>query len=309
MKAETTLQKMLSQGKFTVTCEFTPPRGTDLDFIRNNATQLKGKVDAVNVDDGPAANVRLSSWAVCKFLLDLGIEPVFEMTTRDRNRIALQGDLLGASVMGIQNVLCLTGDHPSKGDHPQSKKVFDLDSIQLITVAKRIRDENRLSNGKRISGDPKFFIGGAANPFVGSLDLHIARLKRKVAAGVDFIQTQPVLNMKRFRLWLDSATQPNSKDQCAIIAGVIALRSAAFAKYLKNHVPGIVIPESIIERMESVPEGKQLEEGMKICIEHIEVLKGTDGVNGVHIMAIGCEEKIPEIIEQSGLFPRPVYEN
>jgi methylenetetrahydrofolate reductase (NADPH) len=305
MKAETNLQKILAQGEFAVTCELSPPRGTDLDFVQKCAAQLKGKIDAVNVDDGPKASARMSSWALCKILVDMGLEPVLEMTLRDRNRIALQGDLLGASVMGIQNVLCLTGDHPARGDHPQAKKVFDLDSLQWMATVKKIRDEGRLENGRKISGSPRFFIGGTANPFVDSLDLHLIRLKKKIAAGAQFIQTQPVLDMERFRQWLDPVIEQGLADQSHIIAGVVSLKSAAFAQYLRGQVPGMMIPESIIERLEAMPTGKQLEEGMEICIEHIEALKQTNGVKGVHIMAIGCEDRIPEIIEQSRLLPRP----
>jgi methylenetetrahydrofolate reductase (NADPH) len=305
MKAETNLQKIIKQGQFAVTCELTPPRGTDMDLIRKNAEKLLGKVDAVNVDDNPTADVRASSWAVCKALLDMGIEPILEMTTRDRNRIALQADILGASVLGIQNVLCLTGDHPSRGDHPQAKRVFDLDSVQLITLIKQIRDESHLSNGKKISGKPTFFIGGAANPFVGSLDLHIARLRKKIEAGTDFIQTQPVLDIKLFKVWINQVIEHGLSERCPIIAGVILLKSLDFAQYLRNKVPGIMIPDSTLQRLGTVPENKQQEEGMKICIEQIEELKKTDGVKGVHIMAIGCEERISDIIEGVGLLPRP----
>lgn len=305
MKTESNLQKILAQGKFAVTCEFTPPRGTDVNWIRKNAAQLKGKVDAVNVNDNPTANVRMSSWALSKILLDMGTEPVFQMTTRDRNRIALQSDLLGASALGIQNVLCLTGDHQARGDHPQAKKVFDLDSIQWIMAVKQIRDQRVLMNGKKISGAPEFFIGGVANPFIESLELHIMRLQKKIAAGVDFIQTQPVLDMERFRRWLNQAIDLGLTDQQPIIAGVLALKSVRIARYLQDKVPGIMIPDTIIDRLGGVPEDKQQEEGINIAMEIIEELKQTKGVRGVHIMAIGCEEKLADIIERAGLLPRP----
>jgi methylenetetrahydrofolate reductase (NADPH) len=281
MKAETNLQKVLVQGGFAVTCEYNPPRGIDVESIRHNAAQLKGKVDAINVNDNPTARVRMSSWALSKMLLDIGIEPIFQMVTRDRNRIALQSDLLGASALGIQNVLCLTGDHPARGDHPEAKKVFDIDAIQWIAAVKQIRDQGSLMNGKKISGDPKLFIGGVANPFVESLELHIIRLQKKIAAGVEFIQTQPVLEMERFKKWLE------------------------MAQHLRYSVPGIMIPDTIVDRLNGVPEDKQREEGMRICVERIEELKETKGVKGVHIMAIGCEEKLAEIIERAGLLPRP----
>ncbi len=305
MKTETNLQKILALGKFAVTCEFTPPRGTDMDWIRQNAAQLGGKVDAVNVNDNPTACVRMSSWALSKMLLDMGIEPILQMVTRDRNRIALQSDLLGASALGIQNILCLTGDHQARGDHPQAKKVFDLDSIQWIMAVKQIRDQGCLMNGKKISGAPKFFIGGAANPFVESLELHIMRLQKKITAGADFIQTQPLLDMERFKRWLDQATEQGLTDQCPIIAGVVPLKSVKMARHLRDNVPGIVIPHTIIDRLGAVPEDKQQEEGINICIEQIEELKQTKGVRGVHIMAIGCEERLADIIERAGLLPRP----
>jgi methylenetetrahydrofolate reductase (NADPH) len=212
---------------------------------------------------------------------------------------------LGASALGIQNVLCLTGDHPSIGDHPQAKKVFDIDSVQWIAAVKQIRDQGRLINGKTISGDPGFFIGAVANPFVESLELHILRLQKKIAAGAEFIQTQPVLNMERFKKWLSRATEQGLTDRCAIIAGVVPLKSVAMAEHLRRDVPGIMIPDAIIARMEAVPEDQQLDEGIKICVEKIQELKETKGVTGVHIMAIGCEEKLPEIIAQAGLLPRP----
>jgi methylenetetrahydrofolate reductase (NADPH) len=305
MKAETNLQKILAQGKFAVTSECTPPRGTDIDYVHKNAAQLKGKVDAVNVNDNPTASVRMSSWALSKILLDMGIEPVFQMVTRDRNRIALQSDLLGASALGIQNVLCLTGDHQARGDHPQAKKVFDLDSIQWIMAVKQIRDEGLLMNGKKISGAPKFFIGGVANPFVESIELHIIRLQKKINEGVDFIQTQPVLDIEHFKKWINQAAEQGLTDKCPIIAGVMLLKSAKIARYLQNNVPGIMIPDTIIDRLAAVPEDKQQDEGINICVERVEELKQIKGVKGVHIMAIGCEEKVAEIVDRAGLLPRP----
>jgi methylenetetrahydrofolate reductase (NADPH) len=307
MKAETNLQRTLAQGEFAVTCEFTPPRGIDVGFMRENAVQLKGKVDAVNVGDNSTASVRMSSWALSKILLDMGIEPVLQMVTRDRNRIALQSDLLGASALGIQNVLCLTGDHPSIGDHPQAKKVFDIDSVQWIAAVKQIRDQGRLINGKKISGDPGFFIGAVANPFVESLELHILRLQKKIAAGAQFIQTQPVLDMEHFRKWLDLATEHGLTNQCPVIAGVVALKSARMGEHLRSRVPGLMIPDAVLNRLKAVSEDRQHEEGIDICTEHIEELRKTEGIKGVHIMAIGSEGMLPVIIEGAGLLPRPHF--
>ena len=305
MKAETNLQKILAQDEFAVTCECNPPRGIDVDLTLKNAAQLKGKVDAVNVNDNAVASVRMSSWAMSKIFLDMGIEPVLQMTTRDRNRIALQSDLLGALALGTQNVLCLTGGHPARGDHPEAKKVFDLDSIQWIAAVRQMRDQGRLMNGKEISGRPRLFIGGVANPFVESLELHIICLHKKIAAGAEFVQTQPVLEIKRFKAWLNLVRDHGLADRCSVIAGVLALKSVQMAEHLRNNVPGIMIPEAIIDRLRAVSEDKQQEEGIKICIEQIAALKETEGVRGVHIMAIGCEERLPEIIERAGLLPRP----
>lgn len=303
MKGETNLQRILTGGKFAVTCECNPPRGIDVDTILKNASLLKGKVDAVNVNDNPCARVRMSSWAMSKILLDMGIEPVLQMTTRDRNRIALQSDLLGALALGIQNVLCLTGDHPARGDHPQAKKVFDLDSIQWIAAVKQMRVQGCLMNGKKVSGNPKFFVGGVANPFVQSLEMHVIRLQKKIAAGTEFIQTQPVLELNRFKAWLNQARDHGLTDQCPVIAGVLALKSVQMAEHLRNNVPGIMIPDATMDRLRAVSEDKQQEEGIEICIEQIAALKETEGVRGVHIMAIGCEERLPEIIERAGLLP------
>ena len=305
MKEETSLQKILTQEQFAVTCELTPPRGTDTSLLQEYAAQLKGKVDAVNVSDNHIAKVRMSSLALSKILLDTGIEPVFQMTTRDRNRIALQSDLLGASALGIQNVLCLTGDHPARGDHPQAKRVFDLDSIQWIEAVKQIRDQGIMLNGEAIKGNPKVFIGGVANPFVVSDELHLIRLKKKIDAGAQFIQTQPVLDMDRFEEWLGQAKEHALTDNCFFLAGVVALKSAKMAQYLRDTVPGIMIPDAVIDRLGAVPEDRQLEEGIGMSIEYIEKLKQAEGVKGVHIMAIGCEEILPEIIERAELLPRP----
>jgi methylenetetrahydrofolate reductase (NADPH) len=305
MKAETNLQNRLAKGEFAVTCEVNPPRGIELDSVSKNAAQLKDKVDAVLVSDNFTASVRMSGLAFSKILLDMGIEPVLQMTTRDRNRIALQSDLLGASALGIKNVLCLDGDHPAKGDHPEAKRVYDIDAIQWIAAVRQIRDQRSLMNGKSISGDPGFFIGTAANPFVKSLELHVIRLQKKIAVGAEFIQTQPLFDLERFNQWLRLCEEHGLTDQCAIVAGVAVLKSAAMAEDLQKNVPGVMIPETVINELGGVPEEQQLDRGIRICVENIQTLMETKGVRGVHVMAMGCEERLPEIIEQAGLLPRP----
>lgn len=306
MIAETQLQQTLSQGQFAVTCELTPPRGVEVRGISLLADRLKGKVDAVNVNDNPNSNLRMSSLVFSKLLMDCGLEPVFEQSLRDRNRLALQSDLLGAAALGIQNVLCLSGDHPSKGDHPEAKMVFDLDSSQWIEAVKRIRDQGVLLNGKKISGQPKFFIGAVANPFMKNMDLHMIRFQNKVTAGADFIQTQPVFDTEAFQRWMTRVEEAGLIDQIPILAGVAALKSLKLAEYLRDRVSGFNIPGPIMDRLKSIPEDRQESEGIRICVEQIKSLQQIKGVKGVHIMSIGNEEKIPEIIEQAGFPSRPM---
>jgi methylenetetrahydrofolate reductase (NADPH) len=301
MIKETQLQKSLSQGDFAITCELTPPRGVEADEISKIAEGLKGKVHGINVNDNPNSNVRMSGLVFSKLLLDLGLEPIFEQSMRDRNRLALQSDLLGATALGIQNVLCMSGDHPSKGDHPEAKKVFDLDSSQWIKAVSQIRDKGLLLNGKKINTQPGFFIGGVANPFMKNIDLHILRLKNKVTAGVDFIQTQPVFDTNSFQNWINKVEEAGLLDRIPILAGVAALKSLKMAEYLRDRVAGFTVPDSIMDRLKSVPEQDHQSEGIKICVEQIKSLQQIKGVRGVHIMSIGSEEKIPEIIHQAGL--------
>jgi methylenetetrahydrofolate reductase (NADPH) len=305
MIAETRLQQTLSQGRIAITCELTPPRGLEFVGLSELAGKLKGKVDAVNVNDNPNSNVRMSSLVFSKILLDSGLEPILEQSMRDRNRLALQSDLLGAAALGIKNVLCMSGDHPSKGDHPQAKMVFDLDSSQWIEVVKRIRDQGVLLNGKKISGQPKFFIGAVANPFLKNIDLHLIRFQNKITAGADFIQTQPVFDLEAFKQWLAKLEEAGLINQVPIIAGVAALKSLKLAEYLKKRVAGFKIPDHIMDRLKSIPEDQQQSEGIRICVEQLRMLQQIKGVRGVHIMSIGNEEKIPEIIEQAGFPPHP----
>lgn len=298
MSGETLLQKTLSQGDFAITCEISPPRGAEAGGISRIAERIKGKVQGVNVNDNPNSNVRMSSLVFSKILLDFGLEPIFEQSTRDRNRIALQSDLLGASAMGIQNVLCMTGDHPSKGDHPEARKVYDLDSSQWIKAVDQIRNQRLLLNGRKISGRPRFFIGGVANPFLKNLDLNILRLQNKVAAGADFIQTQPVFDTDSFQKWMNRVEEAGLLDQIPILAGVAALKSLKMAEYLRDRVSGFNIPDSIMDRLKSLPKEDQQSEGIQICVEQIKSLQQIQGVRGVHIMSIGSEEKIPDILEK-----------
>ncbi len=299
------LQQVLSKGDFAVTAECGPPRGTDAGIIQKKCSLLKDCVDAVNVTDNQTAIVRMSSIAACVHLLQNGIEPVMQMVTRDRNRIALQSDIMGAFSLGITNILCLTGDHQSFGSQPDALNVFDIDSMNLIHALRDMRDSGTDMSGYKLSEPPKMFIGAAANPFADPFEYRVLRLAKKIDAGVDFIQTQCVYNTKRFWEWIKMARDEGLAEKVHIIAGVTPLKSAAMAKYMAGKVAGMDVPDEIIKRMEGVPKKKAAEEGIKICLETISFLREISDVHGVHIMAIEWEEKVQEIVEAAGLLPRP----
>jgi len=302
------LRKVLNKGVFAVTAECGPPKGADPEVILKKAKVLRAKVDAVNVTDNQTAIVRMSSLAACALLRGAGHDPVLQMVVRDRNRIALQSDILGASALGIRNVLCLSGDHQIFGNQPQAMGVFDLDSIQFVQLVKTMRDERTIAGGEVLSTPPDMFIGAAANPFADPLGFRVIRLAKKIAAGADFIQTQCIYNLERFESWLTMARDRGLTDRTYILGGVTPLKSSAMATYMKNRVSGIDVPDELIKRMEGVSKARQREEGIRICVETIEMLKGMKGVKGVHIMAIEWEEAVGEIVERSGLLPRPEFD-
>lgn len=305
MKSGSRLEKVLRAGHFAVTSECGPPRGADPEAIRKKGELLKGVVDAVNVTDCQTSVVRMSSLASCLILKEMGFEPVLQMVTRDRNRIAIQSDILGAAALGIKNILCLSGDHQRAGDHPQAKNVFDLDSIQLIAAVKTMRDDRKFLNGDELTVPPKLFIGAAANPFADPFEIRALRLAKKVAAGADFIQTQCIYNLDRFREWMKQVVDMGLHEKVFILAGVTPLKSVGMARYMKNMVPGMDVPDELIARLKGVAKEKQPEEGVKIAIETVQQLKEIEGVRGVHIMAIEWEEKVREIVQGAGLLPRP----
>ena len=300
------LKKVLEKGKFAVTAECGPPKGADPESVLKKAMFLKDKVDAINVTDNQTAIVRMSSLAACSLLNSEGFDPVLQMVVRDRNRIALQSDILGASALGIRNVLCLSGDHQIFGNQPQAMGVFDLDSIQFIQVVKAMRDEGTILGGIPLDLPPELFIGAAANPFGDPLEFRAIRLSKKIVAGADFIQTQCIYNFKRFETWINMAKERGLTEKAFILGGVTPLKSPGMAKYMKTKVSGMNVPDEIIKRMEGVPKNKQREEGIQICVETIERLKETPAIRGVHIMAIEWEEMVGEIVERAGLLPRPV---
>jgi len=303
------LKKVLEQGDFAVTSECGPPKGADPQVIFRKAELLRGKVDSVNVTDNQTAIVRMSSLAACSLVKSAGLDPVLQMVVRDKNRIALQSDILGASAIGIRNVLCLSGDHQSFGNQPEAVGVYDLDSIQFLQAAKNMRDKGVIVGGEQLSQPPELFIGAAANPFGDPLDFRVVRLAKKIKAGADFIQTQCIYNLDRFETWLNRAGDRGLTEKAYILGGVTPLKSSGMAKYMKNKVSGMDVPDELIKRMEGVPKDKQSEEGISICVETIQKLKEMPGIKGVHIMAIEWEDAVGEIVEKAGLLPRPVLDD
>jgi len=305
MKTKSNIERILESGGFVVTSECGPPRGADPEVIRKKGNLLKGVVDAVNVTDNQTSVVRMSSLASCFILKEMGFDPILQMVCRDRNRIAIQSDILGGAALGINNILCLSGDHQKFGDHPKAKNVFDMDSIQLIQTVKTLRDEGKFVGGEEVKGKPMLFIGAAENPFADPFEIRAARLGKKVKAGVEFLQTQCIYNIARFEKWMEMVRERGLHERCAILAGVTPFKSAGMARYMKNSVPGMDVPDEMIERMKGVPKEKQSEEGIKICVETIQRVREIPGVRGVHIMAIEWEEKVVEIAKAAGLLPRP----
>jgi methylenetetrahydrofolate reductase (NADPH) len=301
------LKKVLEKGDFAVTSECGPPKGADPQVIFRKAELLRGKVDAVNVTDNQTAIVRMSSLAACSLVKSAGLDPVLQMVVRDRNRIALQSDILGASAIGIRNVLCLSGDHQSFGNQPEAVGVYDLDSIQFLQAVKNMRDEGIIVGGESLSEPPELFIGAAANPFGDPLDFRVVRLAKKINAGADFIQTQCIYNLDRFETWLNRAVDRGLTEKAYILGGVTPLKSSGMAQYMKNKVSGMDVPDELIKRMEGVPKDKQKDEGISICVETIQRLKEMPGIKGIHIMAIEWEDAVGEIVERARLLPRPAF--
>lgn len=315
LKTGSHLEKVLRAGDFAITAELGPPKNADPEAIRKKAAILKDYVDAANITDNQTAIVRMSSLAAGVLALGEGLEPVMQMTCRDRNRIAMQSDLLGAAALGIKNLLCLTGDHQSFGNHPMAKNVHDLDSVQLVQMVRGLRDERRFQCGEAIKGqEPRFFIGAAENPFADPFEWRPLRLAKKARAGADFVQTQMIFNIAKFREFMKRLGDLNMLDQVFILAGVGPLKTPGAAKYMRDKVAGMDLPDEIVTRMEAATQGVEdkkaraeawREAGITICVELIQQLREIPGVAGVHIMAIEWEEAVPEILGRAGLWPRP----
>jgi methylenetetrahydrofolate reductase (NADPH) len=299
------LAAVLQAGHFAVAAELSPPRGVNLQAIARDAETMRGYADAVNVTDNQAATVHMASIPVATLLLRHGIEPVVQMTARDRNRLAIQADLLGASAMGLRNLLCLSGDHGIWGDHPEAKNVYDIDSMHMVRMVHNMCEHGILDNGRGISPAPQFFIGAAANPFAPPYDFRPIRLGKKVAAGARFVQTQLIYNVERFRTYMARVRDMGLHEKVHILAGVGPVKSLGAAKFMATKVAGMEVPQAIIDRMAKTPKAAQPEEGIEICVEIIEQVREIPGVAGIHIMAVHWAEAVPEIVRRAGLYPRP----
>ena len=297
------LREALAAGRFAVTAEIGPPRGADPDAIARKAGLLRGWVDAANVTDNQGAHVRLSSLAGSVLAARAGVEPVMQLVCRDRNRIALQSDLLGAAALGVPNVLLLTGDHPVFGDHPDARPVFDLDSVQLVWTARALRDEGMLLSGRPVDPRPRFLIGAVENPFAPPAGFRAARLGKKIAAGAEFCQTQFVFDVPAFARFMAEVVDRGLADRCAVLAGVGPIRSLRAYEFIRSSVPGVHVPEEVGRRLRGVPGDRVAAEGITLCVETIRQLREIPGVSGVHVMAFGHERAVPEILERAGFAP------
>jgi len=300
------LAQVLQQSEFALTAEVAPPVGPNRGAVERQIERLRGYADAYNVTDNQAARVHTSSLAVSIMLRQAGLEPILQVTCRDRNRLGLQADLLGAAMFGIANVLALSGDAPIWGDHPQCKGVFDIDSVNLVRVMRMMRDDQVFENGETIPKiAPDFFVGAVANPFAPPYDYRPVRLAKKVAAGAQYIQTQLVYNVDRFREYMKRVVDLGLHEKTAILAGVGPIRSIRAAEYMANEVAGMDVPDRIVKRLRGLDKERQMDEGVAICLEIAEEVRQIEGVRGLHIMAVSWASIIPELVERLGLHPRP----
>lgn len=289
-------KKALESGKFVVTAEAGPPKGTDIKKILHEVEMLKGKVDAVNVTDNQSAVMRISSSAFCKIILDMGLEPILQMTCRDRNRIGLQSDLLGASILGIRNVLCMTGDHPNAGDHKEAKLVYDIESVQLLRVVDSLNN-GRDMMGNSLSGSTEFFQGAVVTPESIPIEPQLMKFEKKIEAGAKFFQTQAIYDIDKFKDFMAFAR----KFPVKILAGLVLLKSSGMANFMNKFVPGITVPQNLIDELKSAGKERAMDTGIDIMARHIKQLRDEEICDGVHIMAIGAEDKVPEIMKRAGL--------
>ena len=286
------LCEKIKSGEFIITSEIAPPKGIDVEEILKDAELVKGRVDAINVTDLQSSVMRTGSLAVCKLLIERGLEPVFQITCRDRNRLALQSDLLSAAVFGIQNVLALTGDHPSLGDHPSAKPVFDLDSMQLLEAIKDLQAGKDMA-GKELKGSPKFCVGAVVNPGADPIEPEIIKMEKKIEAGAQFFQTQAIYETRLFEKFLKAS----SHLKTTVIAGIVLLKSAGMARYMNKNVAGVFVPDNLIEEIDKAKDKSA--KSIEIAARLIKELKPLS--NGVHIMPIGWDKKVPLVLDAAGL--------
>lgn len=304
-KSGSNLERVLTAGHFAFTGECGPPKGANVEHLVEKFRHLKGNVDCVNMTDNQTAVVRMSSMAGSALMVNEGLEPNFQMVCRDRNRLAMMSDILGAYALGIRNMLCLSGDHQTFGNHPDAKNVHCIDSMQLIAMVKKMRDQGQFLNGEDIDVPPEMFVGAACNPFADPYEFRPYRLASKIEAGADFIQTQCIFNMDKFRDFMKKVVDMGLHERCYILAGVTPMKNAGMANFMKKFVPGMDIPDELVKRLKSVDKKAQAEEGIQFALEQIEEFKEMEGVAGVHLMAIEWEHKVPEIAERAGVLPRP----
>jgi methylenetetrahydrofolate reductase (NADPH) len=293
------LERLLRDGIFAVTTEISPPDSADPHEVYERARVFDGYVDAMNATDGSGGNCHMSSVGMCSLLTRCGYAMVMQVTCRDRNRIAIQGDVLGAAAMGVANILCLTGDDVTAGDHPEAKPVFDLDSMSMITMLKGMRDDSQYMSGRKLTKPPQIFLGAAENPFAPPLDYRSLRLEKKIAAGAEFVQTQYCFDMEILRNFMSAVRDQGLHEKVFILPGVGPLASAKSAEWIRTHIPGVHIPDAVIKRLKGAQD--QAQEGVNICIEILQQLKEIEGVHGTHIMAYRQEQRVPEIVEKSGV--------
>jgi 5,10-methylenetetrahydrofolate reductase len=299
------LHELLLAGEFVVTAELQTSDSADPESVTKLAELLRGSVDAVNCTDNSAAHAHISPLAAAHLLGDDGVEPIMQFVCRDRNRLALQADLLGAAALGVRNIVCMTGDDVSVGDHPEAKPIYDIDSVHLLRIARIMRDGGVYLSGRPLAVAPSFLIGAVENPFAPPLEFRPMRVGMKVEAGAEFIQTQICFNLDKMRLFMARCGELGLLDQVWILAGVFVPSSARGVRYLRDQVPGVDVPDRVIERMEAQPPEGQKAEGVRIALEIVEQVREIPGVRGIHLMTINHEEAIPQVVEGSGLLPRP----
>ena len=299
------LHSLLRSGEFVVTAELATSDSADPASVTELALALRGNVDAVNCTDNSAAHPHLAPMAAAHLLVDAGIEPIMQLACRDRNRLGLQADLLGAAALGVRNIVCMTGDDVTAGDHPEAKPIYDIDSIHLLRIARTMRDEGTYVSGRALTQAPRFLIGAVENPFAPPLDFRPMRLGKKVEAGAQFVQTQICFNVDKLRLFMSRTAELGLLDRTWVLAGIFIPRSARGTWYLRDEVPGIDVPDWVVERMDATAPERQRDEGVRIALELVEQVRSIPGIRGVHLMSIRNEESVLRVISDAGLLPRP----